>query len=188
MPEEPAASGEAQDAAQGDSAVEEIQSPTNVDNPSEELDGKHLLANIATLFGRLIFGGLFFYAGLLKAKDPLTFLDAVRGFKLVGDPWAAWVAMGLPWLEILCGACVLTGMLYRGALAILCGAVCAFIFAIARAWAIGLDVNCGCFGESTPTSDYRTEIIQRVVFLAIGLALFVAAWLQAKKKIAATAS
>jgi putative oxidoreductase len=46
---------------------------------------------------------------LLKVADPISFLDDVRSFDLLGDPWAAWVAMGLPWLEILAGLAVMSG-------------------------------------------------------------------------------
>jgi len=194
MPEDPAAEGntsaqEVEGASgsnqSGAGSSRDPYTPSDSDVPGHSKK-RRFVVGIATLIGRLIFGGLFFYAGLLKVKDPLSFLESVRGFQLVGDPWAAWVAMGLPWLEIFCGACVLTGVLYRGALAILCGAVCAFIYGIARAWSIGLDINCGCFGQTTPTTDYRTEIIQRAIFLAIGLVLFASAWLQVRANRAST--
>lgn len=135
---------------------------------------------------RLAFGGMFFYSGILKLQDPIQFLEAVRGFRafdhlneITGlgidpSPWEAWIAMGLPWVEILCGAAVLTKIYERGALAILCSALIVFTLAIVSAWSRGLDISCGCFGESTPVSDYRTVVLQRIGMLGVGIALLVA--------------
>ena len=75
----------------------------------------------------LVFGGVFVYAGVLKAWNPQAFLDDVRSFDLLGDPWAAWLAMGLPWLEIFAGLAVITGVLRRGGLLVLNGALVGFL-------------------------------------------------------------
>ena len=75
-------------------------------------------STIINLILRLAFGGTFFAFGLSKVSNPITFLDSVRGYRffehvssLTGleidaEPLEAWIAMGLPWLEILCGAAV----------------------------------------------------------------------------------
>ena len=39
------------------------------------------------------FGGVFVYSGILKVADPMSFLDDIRSFDLLGDPWAAWLAI-----------------------------------------------------------------------------------------------
>jgi putative oxidoreductase len=140
---------------------------------------------IAILILRFGFGGLFFYSGITKLRDPILLLESVRGFRIFDhlssltgleidpSPWEAWLAMGLPWLEVFCGACVLLGVFDRGALAILCAALVTFTLAIASAWSRGLDISCGCFGEATPVGDYRITILQRLGFLAVGLTLLV---------------
>jgi uncharacterized membrane protein YphA (DoxX/SURF4 family) len=85
------------------------------------------------------------------------------------------MAMGLPWLEIICGTAVLLGIYERGALAILCGALVVFTAAIISAWSRGLDISCGCFGNSTPIEDYRITVLQRLGMLAVGLLLLIVA-------------
>ena len=60
---------------------------------------------------RLLLGALFVYSGWVKAMDPIEFLGSIRTFHILEDPYAAWVAMGLPWLEIAAGAALLTGLL-----------------------------------------------------------------------------
>ena len=59
------------------------------------------------------FGGIFVFSGWLKVEDPARFLVSVRSFHILPDPFAAWLALGLPWLEILAGLAVATGWLRR---------------------------------------------------------------------------
>ncbi|MBE2284368.1 MAG: DoxX family membrane protein [Prosthecobacter sp.] len=117
------------------------------------------------------FGGVFVYAGLLKVADPMSFLDDIRSFDLLGDPWAAWLAMGLPWLEILAGLAVMSGFLRSGGMLILNGSLVVFLIAICLAWWRGIDIRCGCFGHSDATSSYRDLILRDVLLLLAGIVL-----------------
>ncbi len=119
----------------------------------------------------IFFGGAFVYAGLLKVTDPMSFLDDVRSFDLLGDPWAAWVAMALPWLEILAGLAVMSGLLRQGGLLILNVSLLVFLAAILISWQRGIDIRCGCFGHADATSNYRDLILRDLVLLAVGLGL-----------------
>lgn len=120
----------------------------------------------------LIFGGVFVYAGALKALDPIRFLADVRSFELLPDPFAACVAMFLPWLEIFCGLAVITGCLRKGGLALLNLSLVAFLIAILVSWYRGIDIRCGCFGDKGDASSNYVELIVRdVVLLALGIAL-----------------
>jgi uncharacterized membrane protein YphA (DoxX/SURF4 family) len=118
----------------------------------------------------LIFGSVFVYAGLLKASDPMTFLDDIRSFQLLPDPFAAWLALGLPWLEIFAGLAVITGVLRAGGLLTLNLLLLIFLAAILISWTRGLDLSCGCFGGDTAASDYPTLIIRDLALLALGFA------------------
>lgn len=100
----------------------------------------------------LVFGGVFVYSGILKALDPGRFVISVRSFRLLPDPFAAWLAMGLPWLEIVAGLAVITGILRRGGLMLLNVALVIFAVALCLAWARGLNVECGCFGGGGATA------------------------------------
>ena len=117
----------------------------------------------------LAFGGVFLYAGVVKAWEPQIFLDDVRSFQLLGDPWAAWLAMGLPWLEIFAGLAVITGLFRPGGLLVLNGALLAFLGAIGIAWHRGIDIRCGCFGASMATSNYLELILRDMALLVLGL-------------------
>ncbi|MFT5409691.1 MAG: putative oxidoreductase [Verrucomicrobiales bacterium] len=143
---------------------------------SKTVTGKSVILTIL----RVAFGGLFFYSGLRKLIDPISFLQSVRGFRffehlstLTGiqfdaSPLEAWIAMGLPWLEMLCGVTVLIGIFDRGGLTILCGLMLVFITALTSAWARDLEISCGCFGDSAIVTNYFFEILLRFAFLAAG--------------------
>ena len=83
----------------------------------------------------LVFGGTFVYAGVVKAWSPMVFLDDIRSFEMLPDPYAALVAMFLPWLEILAGLAVITGWLRRGGVLVLNVSLVVFLVAILAAWA-----------------------------------------------------
>jgi uncharacterized membrane protein YphA (DoxX/SURF4 family) len=118
----------------------------------------------------LVFGAVFLYAGVLKVRDPLVFLDDVRSFQILPDPFAAWLALGLPWLEILAGLAVITGLMRPGGLLVLNALLILFLAAIILSWARGLDLSCGCFGGDPAASHYPTLLIRDLILLALGLA------------------
>lgn len=118
----------------------------------------------------LIFGVVFVYAGAMKVRDPITFLDDIRSFQILPDPLAAWLALGLPWLEIFAGLAVITGLLRPGGLLVLNGLLIVFLAAIVLSWARGLDLSCGCFGGDPSASNYPTLLIRDLLLLALGFA------------------
>ena len=118
-----------------------------------------------------VFGGVFVYAGMLKLKDPTLFLMDIRSFDMLPDPFAAWLALFLPWLELLAGLAVITGVLRQGGLLLLNLSLIVFFFAIGSAWHRGLNIQCGCFGGSAVDSNYIELFIRDGVLLALGLAL-----------------
>ena len=65
-------------------------------------------------------------------------------------PWPVLVtvlAVYLPWVEIAAGLAVLCRRLYLGGLVAIAGLMIVFTAALGRAWARGLDISCGCFGN-----------------------------------------
>ena len=120
----------------------------------------------------LVFGGVFIYAGVLKAWNPSLFLADVRSFQILPDPYAAGLALALPWLEILAGIAVITGLFRQGGLLLLNVALAVFFIAIASAWYRGISIQCGCFGGGKNTaSDYTWLFVRDTLLLAAGLLL-----------------
>jgi len=135
-----------------------------------------ILAGLAVIFDiwrsrilHLVFGGVFLYAGLVKARSPMVFLDDIRSFDMLPDPYAALVAMFLPWLEIFAGLAVISGVFRRGGLLLLNASLLVFLAAILISWYRGIDIRCGCFGGSgDATSNYIELIVRDFFLLALG--------------------
>jgi len=108
--------------------------------------GSAKTGEVAALIAEVALGGVFLYAGGLKALDPASFALSIDNYRLLPYPVAAAMAVYLPWLEIVCGLGVLWPKTSRGALAVLLGLCLVFSGAIASAWIRGLDISCGCFG------------------------------------------
>lgn len=111
---------------------------------------KRILAVVA----RIIVGGIFLYAGVVKLRDPVAFAGSIAAYRIL--PYFAnyVVAAVLPWLEILCGALLVTGVRFKGATVLLFLLNLIFMGALASALVRGLDIDCGCFrqggGETSP--------------------------------------
>ena len=123
-------------------------------------------SNVALRIVDLFVGGVFIYAGAIKAHDPLRFAYDVDNYKIL--PWAVSVRLAfyLPWLEIVCGIALIFRFLYRGGLSILIALSLIFIGATVAAKARGLDITCGCFGHVSQHWSFPLH-------LAIDLAIFV---------------
>ena len=59
---------------------------------------------------RLVLGGVFVVAGVLKVPDPAAAVRAVRAYRLLPEPLVAPVAFGLPVVEIAVGLALLLGV------------------------------------------------------------------------------
>jgi hypothetical protein len=132
---------------------------------------------ILRFFLLFVFGGVFVYAGAMKAWRPMVFLDDVRSFALLPDPYGAILALFLPWAEIFSGLAVITGWGRKGGLLVLNASLVIFLAAILIAWSRGTDIRCGCFGGSGDvTSNYVELIVRDVVLLALGVFLWFWNW------------
>ena len=101
---------------------------------------------VVEIFLRLSVGGAFVFAGALKVAGPAAFVTAVENYHLVPRLLVHLVAVLLPWVEIVAGAAVLTGIWLRAAASLLSAMTLMFAAVIISALVRGLDISCGCFG------------------------------------------
>ncbi|MEM7623246.1 MAG: DoxX family protein [Planctomycetota bacterium] len=101
---------------------------------------------------RLALGGLFLWAGFLKAADPQAFAFAIKGYGLLEGAGAGHVirlmAYTIPWAEIICGLLIVSGAWTRGAAMFL--AIQLGLFTVANALVLEKEIKCSCFGDSDP--------------------------------------
>ena len=120
----------------------------------------------------LIVGGIFIYAGVIKALEPVQFANDIDNYKTL--PWfiSVRLAFYLPWLEIVCGLALIFGFLYRGGLSILPALILIFVGATIAAKARGLDITCGCFGHASKNWNFTSHLLLDLLILAAALVLF----------------
>lgn len=115
----------------------------------------------------VLLAAVFVYAGIVKALAPAEFAVAIAHYRLV-PPWASrFMALYLPWLEVVAGLALLWPPLRRGAGLVLGALLLVFLAAIVQAWARGLDVRCGCFGRSLEESSYTLIVLRDLGLLCL---------------------
>jgi len=126
---------------------------------------------------RLFLAGVFIWAGWPKLLDPQGTVRSVRAFQLLPEALVGPFGYALPVLELVIAALLLAGLFTRIAALITAGMMVMFLFGIAAAWARGLSINCGCFGNAgtlvvNPVPGYVKDILRDTGFLivAVGLA------------------
>ena len=124
------------------------------------------------LFLSVIVGGIFIYAGAIKAIDPVQFANDIDNYKAL--PWfiSVRLALYLPWLEILCGLALVFRFFYRGGLSILSMLTLVFLGATVAAKARGLDISCGCFGHASQHWNFwQHMVVDLSIFVALAVLL-----------------
>jgi putative oxidoreductase len=119
------------------------------------------------LLARLALAGVFVTAALPKIEDPVAFASSVGAFRIIDSELSAWVALLLPWLELVIGLGILLPAIRRTS-SILVGLLLLLFIALhLSAWMRGLDISCGCFGAETgeASADYRWLILRNLLLL-----------------------
>lgn len=131
---------------------------------------------LALLALRLGLAGLFTLAAWVKLSEPIDFSDSVKAFKILPDHLAQVATFAVPWIELLCAACLAAGVWARASAGVIFSLLLVFMGGIASILWRGLSVNCGCFGKLQPfcTGPLGScNIIQNAVLASGALAVVV---------------
>ena len=96
-------------------------------------------------------------AGALKVGHLETSARAVRAYQLLPHDVAGYVGYALPVLEVAVGVLLVVGLLTRASAVVGGLLMVAFVIGIASAWARGLSIDCGCFGDGGTIDPARTQ-------------------------------
>lgn len=123
---------------------------------------------------RLVVGGVWVAAGVLKLPDPAENVRAVRAYQLLPESLVPTVGYALPIIETLVGLLLIIGLLTRVTAVLSCVLLVVFIAGISSAWVRGLSIDCGCFGggggpAANASDKYPWEIARDVGLLAASL-------------------
>jgi uncharacterized membrane protein YphA (DoxX/SURF4 family) len=121
---------------------------------------------------RLIIGGLFIYAGVIKIADPLGFARDIQNYRILPPAVCLFIALVLPWFEALSGAFLIVGIFKQTSAWLLSFLLAGFIVLVIITMARGLDVDCGCFGRLSRKADWRLILEDALMlFMAFEVAL-----------------
>jgi putative oxidoreductase len=142
------------------------------------------------VLGRIALGFIFIYAAYTKfhfggrwhlGDYQFFFAIAIDSYKML-PMWAVeWTGRVLPWFELALGALLVSGAGLRWTGLISSGLLLVFIGAITRAAILGLEINCGCFGNNEKLG--TATMVRDTSMLILALAVTVGAFLIKKRKI-----
>ena len=112
-------------------------------------------------------GIIFIYAAYSKIFDPAFFAEEISYYHMVPKWGENWMAIFLPWLELVCGVALISGVGKRGALVLVIGMLVVFTYAIGHAVHEGRDIRCGCFGHGESAERVgRVAIVRDLAMIA----------------------
>jgi len=119
--------------------------------------------------GRLVVAAVFVWAGVGKLLDPTSFAEDISNYQAF--PHWTWnlAAVVVPVTEIIGALAVLIGYKRRAGAIVLGSLTLAFIGLIASVIIRGIDLSCGCFGESSADSSVGWFELLRDVGLLVAI-------------------
>ena len=110
---------------------------------------------------------MFGFAAGPKLYAPDAFIVAIGNYRMVPPLGGYLVGIYLPWLELIVALALVGPRRFRGGAWLLAVTLCViFVVAQTSAWLRGLDITCGCFGDTD-------KIGVKSVALRVGLLGFV---------------
>jgi len=152
---------------------------------------KKLFHPVVVFLVRFVLGGLLIYASYHKIVDPPDFAKSIYNYKLVPAPLINLFAIYLPWVELIAGAALITGVGLRGGAAIAGLLFLAFLADLAYDLARGCPTPCGCFETSKATenltdaekfAEMKTSIIRDIGLVLLSGHAFAGSFFRAGKR------
>jgi len=129
-------------------------------------------SQIAYTLTRISLGIVLVYASWDKILDPAAFARIIANYQIISGSTGNLIALYLPWLELVCGACLIINRWPRGSALITAGMMVLFMAALGYNFYRGIDVNCGCFTlkENAPGSMWY-YLARDALFLAMAIGI-----------------
>jgi uncharacterized membrane protein YphA (DoxX/SURF4 family) len=100
---------------------------------------------------RIALGAVFVYAAYVKLREPWElFALAINSYQLLPLKGVELVARTLPWFELAIGLMLIVGRGLRVSATVTSLLLLVFFGLIVRAYAKGMEISCGCFGNDEP--------------------------------------
>ena len=139
--------------------------------------------------GRVLLGAIFIVAAYTKLHFDgawhfgdyhFFFAMAIDSYKLVPLTLAEWMARSLPWVELLLGVTLISGIGLRWSGLFASGLMAVFIIAMVHAYVLKLEIMCGCFGNNEKVGPLT--LLRDSSLLVLAIAVTVGAFLVKKRR------
>jgi len=141
------------------------------------------------VLGRVALGSIFLIAAYMKLhfagewhlRDyQFFFAMAIDSYKMLPISAVQLMAQILPWFELALGALLIAGVAVRWIGLLTSGLLLVFIGAMTRAKMLGLEINCGCFGNNEKLG--WATLLRDSSLLVLALAVTIGAFLIKKRR------
>ncbi len=158
-------------------------------DPSESSSRPRAWPRVLLVLGRVALGSIFLYAAYSKlyfnggwhlGDYQFFFGMAIDSYKMLPVSAVQWMALILPWFELLLGALLIAGAGLRWVGSITTALLLVFIGAMTRAKILGLEINCGCFGNNEKLG--TATLLRDSSLLVLALAVTIGAFLIKKRR------
>jgi uncharacterized membrane protein YphA (DoxX/SURF4 family) len=141
--------------------------------------------------GRIVLGAIFLYAGYSKLFFPTEiphwpvgialayFAMQVDSYQMLSPGAVNFVAHTLPFVELALGLLLLIGWQLRIWGTIVSAVILGFFIAVVRSYALGLQINCGCFAKPEPITIWK--VIEDGLLLALAVAMTAFSYIESRK-------
>lgn len=132
--------------------------------------------NCIVLLVRLVLVAAFLLAAIPKIQDPVAFAISVESYRILTGQAVLWVALVLPWLELVIGFGLLIPKMRRASSLLIMLLLFIFVGLHASAWIRGLDIDCGCFAIESVSSNYFLLISRNCALMIAAIFVFNRDW------------
>jgi putative oxidoreductase len=114
----------------------------------------------------------FLVAGALKLRDPSAFAEEIANYQFL-PALSNYLASAIPSIELFASATLIfaKGPFRLASALTLFGLLGVFTAALLRAWALGIDLECGCFGVGSTAIGMWPVLRNLCLMTALGLSV-----------------
>lgn len=123
-------------------------------------------------FARLIVGAMFIIVGVSKITDPNLFAREIANYRMLPEILINFVAIVLPWIELICGLLLILGVRLRANAAVIFVLLVLFNIMIATAWARGLNIDCGCYSNIAKQTVGLAKLLENTGLMLLTLLIY----------------
>jgi putative oxidoreductase len=120
---------------------------------------------------RWILGLTFIYASIHKIVTPADFAKIVYGYDLFPAVFINLIAIVIPFLELITGLALVSGLYPRSAAIIINALLLAYIIVLTVNLIRGHEFDCGCFSaaQSGYTSSPAVTLVRDIIYFILGM-------------------